>query len=461
MSGLASKATQQSTANEPSKHGGDVFGEFLNAVNSEAAQNAHRQYAKDLDELVSNEANQRWDYAASTSSSSVERRAAMIIHALREYERKVIFGNNASEALPQRDALDMGGQFLTNKSRIESRSKVFQIAKEVPKGALLHLHFNAELNPERLLQRANEKDNMYVWSKLALTSEESLNETEMVFDVLPKFVKSANIFSETYQGTDANGNERWKAEKKHAQENNCRESDCEICKNGYKAYMKWSAFREQFQAKFPRFEQGDTEPNAAGNRLDSEPQIVELEPAENWIKQKMVLSEFEAYSPDQTVNGYATLMRCQEERQIANNPRHSVWARFNQATRCFKGLMNYKEVYAWYIGAAIERLIDEKIMYAELRPMLMDKTIPDNDGTNMLNLSQQMKLLTECVSAKLKEKDSNGKEKRESFPFGLKIIYCTPRSIPKPKMQSEMRDCIRLKQEFPDLICGRFNVPST
>ena len=121
--------------------------------------------------------------------------------------------------------------------------------------------------------------------------------------------------------------------------------------------------------------------------------------------------------------------------------------------------MNYKKVYEWYIGAAIERLIDEKIMYAELRPMLMDKTIPDTDGTNMLDLSQQMRLITECVNAKLNEKDSSGRAKKEFFPFGLKIIYCTPRSIPKPKMQSEMRDCIRLKKEFPELICGKSNSP--
>ena len=117
--------------------------------------------------------------------------------------------------------------------------------------------------------------------------------------------------------------------------------------------------------------------------------------------------------------------------------------------------MNYKKMYEWYIGAAIERLIDEKAMYAELRPMLLDKTIPDNDGTKMLNLSQQMRLITKCVDAKLKEKDSTGKEKKESFPFGLKIIYCTSRSIPRAKMQSELRDCINLKREFPDLICGR------
>lgn len=148
--------------------------------------------------------------------------------------------------------------------------------------------------------------------------------------------------------------------------------------------------------------------------------------------------------------------KCYLIETTTNSSSNSVWARFNQATRCFKGLLNYKQVYEWYIGAAIERLIDEKIMYAELRPMLMDKEIPDTNGIDMLDLSKQMQLITHCVEQKLKERDpKTGKEKREQFPFGFKIIYCTPRSIPKAKMRSEMRDCIRLKKEFPDLICGK------
>ena len=51
---------------------------------------------------------------------------------------------------------------------------VFQIAKEVPKGALLHLHFNTEVHPERLLKKAESRKDMYVWSKRSLRSEEDL-----------------------------------------------------------------------------------------------------------------------------------------------------------------------------------------------------------------------------------------------------------------------------------------------
>jgi adenosine deaminase CECR1 len=122
----------------------------------------------------------------------------------------------------------------------------------------------------------------------------------------------------------------------------------------------------------------------------------------------------------------------------------SVWARFNQATRCFKGLLNYKKVFIWYIGKAIDSMIKEGIMYAELRPMLMDKSIPCDDGQN---------------AVEEKKEKLRSQKKLHLFPFGLKIIYCTPRSIPKTRMREEMQDCIRLKIKFPNLICGKRSFP--
>jgi adenosine deaminase CECR1 len=99
-------------------------------------------------------------------------------------------------------------------------------------------------------------------------------------------------------------------------------------------------------------------------------------------------------------------------------------------------------------------MIEEHVMYAELRPMLLDKFILKDDGTTQVNNSEQMKLIIQGVKekeAQILKRDGN----LDRFPFGLKIIYCTPRSIPKKWMQEEMRQCIALKEEFPNLICGK------
>jgi adenosine deaminase CECR1 len=85
--------------------------------------------------------------------------------------------------------------------------------------------------------------------------------------------------------------------------------------------------------------------------------------------------------------------------------------------------------------------------------MLLDKSIPTTDGVGAVDNAGQMRLIVEGVRAKQEALEKDGK--LDKFPFGLKIIYCTPRSIPKTMMQREMKDCIELKVQFPDLICGK------
>jgi hypothetical protein len=98
-------------------------------------------------------------------------------------------------------------------------------------------------------------------------------------------------------------------------------------------------------------------------------------------------------------------------------------------------------------------MIDENVMYAELRPMLLDKFIPADDGIRKVTNAEQMRLIIAGVKEKQAELKEQGR--LDKFPFGLKIIYCTPRSIPVKMMQEEMKQCIELKKEFPKLICGK------
>jgi adenosine deaminase CECR1 len=98
-------------------------------------------------------------------------------------------------------------------------------------------------------------------------------------------------------------------------------------------------------------------------------------------------------------------------------------------------------------------MIEENVMYAELRPMLLDKSIPSDNGERLIDNPGQMTLIVNAV--KEKQEELKAKNEEDKFPFGLKIIYCTPRSIPPAKMESEMKECIQLKMQFPELICGK------
>ena len=97
-------------------------------------------------------------------------------------------------------------------------------------------------------------------------------------------------------------------------------------------------------------------------------------------------------------------------------------------------------------------MIEENVMYAELRPMFLDPFIPSADGKRQVDTRAQMQMIIDGVREKQAWLEKKGQ--LHKFPFGLKVIFCSPRSIPKTMMQNQMKQCIELKLQFPDLICG-------
>ncbi|KAF2774235.1 Metallo-dependent hydrolase [Teratosphaeria nubilosa] len=358
---------------------------------SAAVESSVADYGKRRSELLNDEKAQRWDAKARAKASSTELEAQCIVYKLRENERidLNLFGDVPGEAIPLRSTRDMGGHFLINKPRID-RSRVFDVVKAMPKGCHLHIHFNTELPPELLFFHARKLERtMYIRTTRPLLTDADYAGAEFMFDVFPEDKSKADCFSESY-------NPSWK-------------------NTDNSPWMLWSDFRRRFPKHLQVEDRGEG-----------------LDAAECWAQEKQVFTRERAYDEHQTVNG--------------------VWACFNIGTRAFKGLMNYESVYRWYIGAAIDSMIRDKVMYAELRPMLLDKSIPSDDGTRRLDHNAQMNII--CEEVDKKHRDLRSREQIDKFPFSLKIIYCTPRSVTRAKMEGELEDCIRLKQRYPALICG-------
>lgn len=350
------------------------------------------KYRTDCSELLHQEEESSWCAEAKSSATAKEHHAQQIIFKIREHERidPGLFGNLAGEAVPASTSRDMGGMFLPNLKRIEN-SRLFDIARQIPKGGHQHLHFNSAIRPEQLFPHARSpemQETMFIRSTLPLTNATAYNKCEIVFNVFPRDTTSANIFSKAYNPDVKDPNNA--------------------------PWMLWRNFRKSFRSR----------------SAPSSPQ--DLEPAERWARDKVMVTENQAYGQTATHN--------------------SIWACFNQGTRAFKGLVAYEGAYRWYIGHAIDSMIRDKIMYAELRPMLLDKSMPSNDGLRKIDHREQMQIICDEVAKKRRELEA--RNELEKFPFGLKIIYCTPRSIPLARMKSELADCIKLKLEFPDLICG-------
>ena len=212
-----------------------------------------KQYSEDRQNLLEAEQAIAWDSKAKSEASEIEKEAAAIVRTIREKERDDpdLFGNRAGEAVPETKTRDMGGQFLTNKRRIE-QSKLYRIARNMPKGCHLHIHFNSELHPNILLQRAQELDTMYIRSIRPLLEQRDLDEAEVVFNVLEAGTKSSNIFKASY-------NPEHKAPNSNP-------------------WMKFKDFCTEFQRVFEK-------------------------DALVWIQGKAALGEDDVYREDQTLNG--------------------------------------------------------------------------------------------------------------------------------------------------------------
>lgn len=220
----------------------------------EGVLDSRKHFERSRKRVLERERIDAWDREARESASEIEIRANNVVWKFREDERDNLFGNRASEAIPGPDTLDMGGQFLTNLQRIEQRSRVFDIAKSMPKGMHLHLHFNAELDSRKLIEKARElPDNMFIRSTQPLISEKDYSETELVFNVLPANTATADCFSPEYKPA-------WRTPEA-------------------RPWMKWTDFREELKKRRPDID------------------------AEEWVRDKMVLNEEEVYGISQTVNG--------------------------------------------------------------------------------------------------------------------------------------------------------------
>ena len=193
-----------------------------------------------------------WCQSATRSASHEEREAAEIVRRIREDERDVLFGNKPGETIPGPDTLDMGGQLLSNHARIE-RSELFRIAKEMPKGCQLHIHFNTEIEIKEIIQRSRDLDTMYVKSTKALIGPRDYDQCEIIFKILPALTDSVSIFAKEYDELLSSGDTN--------------------------VWMRWKEFCKVFKEH-------------------------REETAEDWLSTKIALGEEEVYGLDQTLNGY-------------------------------------------------------------------------------------------------------------------------------------------------------------
>ncbi|KAK4180293.1 putative adenosine deaminase-related growth factor [Triangularia setosa] len=148
-----------------------------------------------------------------------------------------------------------GDHFLSNVDLIQ-QTQLFGLFRAMPKGAHLHIHFNANLLPNFLLDIAKEMTRMYIWCNIPLVNGKgkvdrtALDQCRVQFSIMNKTAVEergeGNLFDATYQN---------------------------------KKVMQFGKFREEFRQRHDK------------------------ENVDKWLQNKLVFQEEEAHGLLQTAEG--------------------------------------------------------------------------------------------------------------------------------------------------------------
>ncbi len=193
-----------------------------------------------------------FEFGCAEKATAAEKAADKILQRIKEQDMSVYQkASPRTDSLGQSHARFYGDHFLSNVELIE-KTRLFSLCKAMPKGAHLHIHFNANLHPNFLLSIASKMDRMYIWSSMPLTEKAALDKCRIQFSIL--------------------------SEPSLKEKNPGPPGSADVFTPGYSS--GWMSFK-LFRAAFPKY---------WGN-------------VDNWLQNKLVFHEEETHNPLQTAAG--------------------------------------------------------------------------------------------------------------------------------------------------------------
>lgn len=132
------------------------------------------EYFKARDALIKAEKSTAFDAEVIANASEIEKKASDIVRGIRNHDWDTIYHMPPSHKrrCPDTDNIIVektaGEHFLGNVDLI-NQTRLFQVARKMPKGAHLHVHFNSCLPPKFLIKQARTvPDTMYIASSHTL-----------------------------------------------------------------------------------------------------------------------------------------------------------------------------------------------------------------------------------------------------------------------------------------------------
>jgi len=235
------------------------------AINDREFESA-AEYNKAREDLQAAERAIAFDAETVATSSDIEKQASALVQKIREYDRDHTYGRAFDEQGRATGKRSVGQHFLGNVDLING-TWLMKVAKRMPKGAHLHIHFNSCLPAKFLIQQARDIDAMYIRSTLPLTNTSNMAHSRISFMVMTPH--------EATHVRSTDGTER------HVPLGNVFDED--YIPN---TWMSYKQFQQQFEF------------------VDEHKHVLKNTPgAELWLERKMQISEEEAHGTYQTGRG--------------------------------------------------------------------------------------------------------------------------------------------------------------
>ncbi|KAI4920805.1 hypothetical protein J4E85_008920 [Alternaria conjuncta] len=162
-----------------------------------------QQYLQGRDALVQQEKRQRSDYLFRQNLSPMAQEACAIVSQIRFEEQQTLWTKEYEDSLLT-EHVDVfpGMMFSLAKERME-KSKLWQIVKRMPKGALLHCHLEAMVDLDWALEEAFNTEGVCVIADSPITDDKTRRKTGFSFTYSKDTNGDASIWNDSYTANTA------------------------------------------------------------------------------------------------------------------------------------------------------------------------------------------------------------------------------------------------------------------
>ncbi|KAK7419346.1 hypothetical protein QQZ08_010879 [Neonectria magnoliae] len=159
-----------------------------------------QKYLSGRDNLITQEKTARSDTSFKASLSPIANRACAIVERIRDHENTAVWTPQVEEDLAREtnENIFPGMMFMLAKNRMEN-TKLWNIVRRMPKGALLHAHMDAMVNFDFLLDELLGTPGMHMSSDRPLTTETAREDAILSFRFRHKEQTEGSIWDDSYE----------------------------------------------------------------------------------------------------------------------------------------------------------------------------------------------------------------------------------------------------------------------